>query len=107
MIPILYLKLTNLKVIIFLKIKKNLNLGKVLLRNWPKLPVLSDINPNGLILSRGIEESHVNCLHYVKPIADMVAFTDIDDMLMPINPQDIKPNINIEILKVDFFNFNY
>lgn len=30
----------------------------------------------------------------------MVAFTDIDDMLMPINPQDVRPNINVEILKV-------
>ena len=54
--------------------------GIVHLRKWPKWPLLSDVNPNGLVLSRGIEESHVNCLHFVKPFAEMVVFTDIDDM---------------------------
>jgi hypothetical protein len=42
--------------------------------------VLSDVNVNGLIMSRGIEESHVNCLFAAKHFADMVVFTDIDDM---------------------------
>lgn len=50
------------------------------------------------MLSRGIEESHVNCLHFVKPIADMVAFTDIDDILMPVDPLKVRPNINVELL---------
>ncbi|KAK0415417.1 hypothetical protein QR680_011938 [Steinernema hermaphroditum] len=63
--------------------------GIVIIRDWPKWPVLSDINPNGLVLSRGIEESHVNCLYFVKPFADMVVFTDIDDMLLPMNPLDM------------------
>lgn len=54
--------------------------GIAIIRMWPKWPVLSDVNPNGLVLSRGIEESHVNCLHFVKPFAEMVVFTDIDDM---------------------------
>lgn len=30
----------------------------------------------------------------------MVVFTDIDDMLLPVNPQKLHPTINIEILKV-------
>ncbi|CAD6199833.1 unnamed protein product [Caenorhabditis auriculariae] len=38
--------------------------GIVIIRHWPKWPVLSDSNPNGLVLSRGIEESHVNCLFF-------------------------------------------
>uniref|UniRef100_A0A1I8AAX0 Glycosyltransferase family 92 protein n=1 Tax=Steinernema glaseri TaxID=37863 RepID=A0A1I8AAX0_9BILA len=63
--------------------------GIVIIRDWPKWPVLSDVNPNGLVLSRGIEESHVNCLYFVKPFADMVVFTDIDDMLLPVNPLDM------------------
>uniref|UniRef100_A0A915D2T1 Glycosyltransferase family 92 protein n=1 Tax=Ditylenchus dipsaci TaxID=166011 RepID=A0A915D2T1_9BILA len=76
-----------------------MEIGKVLLRDWPKWPVLSDVNPNGLVLSRGIEESHVNCLHFVKPFAEMVVFTDIDDMLMPLDPRDLHPTVNVEILK--------
>jgi len=43
--------------------------GKVIIRHWPKWPTLSDTNPNGLVLSRGIEEAHVNCLYTLKPIA--------------------------------------
>ncbi|VDM24524.1 unnamed protein product [Toxocara canis] len=73
--------------------------GIVIVRQWPKWPVLSDTNPNGLILSRGLEESHVNCLFFVKPWANMVAFTDMDDMLIPPNPMDIHPKRNIEILQ--------
>uniref|UniRef100_A0A914GTY7 Glycosyltransferase family 92 protein n=1 Tax=Globodera rostochiensis TaxID=31243 RepID=A0A914GTY7_GLORO len=69
------------------------------LRMWPKWPVLSDVNPNGLVLSRGIEESHVNCLHFVKPFAEIVVFTDIDDMLMPLDPLTVRPGINVELLK--------
>lgn len=37
----------------------------------------------------------------------MIAFTDIDDMLMPINPQNVKPNVNVEILKVNFKYFYF
>uniref|UniRef100_A0AC34RBL3 Glycosyltransferase family 92 protein n=1 Tax=Panagrolaimus sp. JU765 TaxID=591449 RepID=A0AC34RBL3_9BILA len=73
--------------------------GIVILRNWPMWPVLSDINPNGLVLSRGIEESHVNCLHFVKPFTDLVVFTDIDDMLLPPNPMNVKPGASLEILR--------
>ncbi|KAI1729831.1 glycosyltransferase family 92 domain-containing protein [Ditylenchus destructor] len=83
----------------YLILKEYERSGKVLLRQWPKWPVLSDINPNGLVLSRGIEEAHVNCLHYVKPFADMVAFTDIDDMLLPNDPSKLSPTVNVEILK--------
>lgn len=74
--------------------------GIVILRSWPKWPVMSDINPNGLILSRGIEESHVNCLHFAKPFAEMIAFTDIDDILIPPDPLKIHPTANIELLEV-------
>ncbi|CAK5118759.1 unnamed protein product [Meloidogyne enterolobii] len=53
----------------------------LILKEYERIgPLLSDVNPNGLVLSRGIEESHVNCLHFVKPFAEMVVFTDIDDM---------------------------
>uniref|UniRef100_A0A914RKJ0 Glycosyltransferase family 92 protein n=1 Tax=Parascaris equorum TaxID=6256 RepID=A0A914RKJ0_PAREQ len=48
----------------------------------------------------GIEESHVNCLHFVKPWADMVAFSDIDDMLIPTNPMDVHSRSDIEILQM-------
>ncbi|KAL3097032.1 hypothetical protein niasHS_002748 [Heterodera schachtii] len=78
-------------------------IGIVHLRVWPKWPVLSDANPNGLVLSRGIEESHVNCLHFVKPFAEMVVITDIDDMLMPLDPMKVRPGINVDILK-DLFH---
>uniref|UniRef100_A0A915NRP7 Glycosyltransferase family 92 protein n=1 Tax=Meloidogyne floridensis TaxID=298350 RepID=A0A915NRP7_9BILA len=61
-------------------LKEYERIGIVHLRKWPKWPLLSDVNPNGLVLSRGIEESHVNCLHFVKAFAEMVVFTDIDDM---------------------------
>jgi len=30
----------------------------------------------------------------------MIVFTDIDDMLLPLNPVHVRPNINVEILKV-------
>uniref|UniRef100_A0A7E4W0G8 Glycosyltransferase family 92 protein n=1 Tax=Panagrellus redivivus TaxID=6233 RepID=A0A7E4W0G8_PANRE len=73
--------------------------GIVILRDWPMWPVLSDVNPNGLVLSRGIEESHVNCLFFAKPFSDIVVFTDIDDMLLPPNPLHVKPGINIKILE--------
>ncbi|TKR76790.1 hypothetical protein L596_017876 [Steinernema carpocapsae] len=73
----------------YLILKEYEKQGIVIIRDWPKWPVLSDVNPNGLVLSRGIEESHVNCLHFVKPFADMVVFTDIDDMLLPVNPLDL------------------
>ncbi|VDK18009.1 unnamed protein product [Anisakis simplex] len=73
--------------------------GIVILRHWPKWPILSDVNPNGLVLSRGIEESHVNCLFFVKPWADMVVFTDLDDMLIPVNPMNVQPRANIQILQ--------
>ncbi|KAI6214554.1 hypothetical protein M3Y94_00282100 [Aphelenchoides besseyi] len=73
--------------------------GIVILRDWPKWPVLSDINPNGLVLSRGIEESHVNCLHFAKPFAELVAFTDIDDMLIPADPLKVHPTANVELLE--------
>ncbi|KAH7666444.1 Protein Y47D3B.1, partial [Aphelenchoides avenae] len=73
--------------------------GIVILRDWPKWPVLSDTNPNGLVLSRGIEESHVNCLHFAKPFAEMIVFTDIDDMLLPADPLKIYPTANIDILE--------
>ncbi|KAI6222342.1 Glycosyltransferase family 92 protein [Aphelenchoides fujianensis] len=73
--------------------------GIVILRDWPKWPVLSDVNPNGLVLSRGIEESHVNCLHFVKPFAELVAFTDIDDVLIPGDPLKVHPTANIELLE--------
>ncbi|CAJ0580757.1 unnamed protein product, partial [Mesorhabditis spiculigera] len=65
--------------------------GIVEIRDWPKWPVLSDVNPNGLVLSRGIEESHVNCLFYVKPFADMAVFTDIDDFYLPPDPSKVVP----------------
>lgn len=65
-------------------------------------PVLSDINPNGLVLSRGIEESHVNCLFFAKPFADIIVFTDIDDMLLSPNPMDVGPGTNVAILQVCF-----
>ncbi|VDK70015.1 unnamed protein product [Litomosoides sigmodontis] len=71
----------------------------VILRHWPKWPVLSDKNPNGLVLSRGIEESHVNCLFFAKPWAEMVAFTDLDDILIPTQPMKIYSNANIDILQ--------
>ncbi|VDK58010.1 unnamed protein product [Cylicostephanus goldi] len=74
--------------------------GLVIIRTWPKWPILSDTNPNGLVLSRGIEESHVNCLFFAKPFANMIAFTDVDDMLLPSDPLNIRPNINVDILKV-------
>lgn len=61
---------------------------------------MSDINPNGLVLSRGIEESHVNCLHFAKPFAELIAFTDIDDMLIPPDPLKIHPTANIDLLEV-------
>ncbi|VDL74979.1 unnamed protein product [Nippostrongylus brasiliensis] len=73
--------------------------GLVIIRTWPKWPVLSDSNPNGLVLSRGIEESHVNCLFFAKPWANMIAFSDIDDLLLPTDPVEVKPGINLEILK--------
>uniref|UniRef100_A0AC34FBD8 Glycosyltransferase family 92 protein n=1 Tax=Panagrolaimus sp. ES5 TaxID=591445 RepID=A0AC34FBD8_9BILA len=73
--------------------------GIVILRDWPMWPVLSDVNPNGLVLSRGIEESHVNCLFFAKPFADMIVFTDIDDMLLSPNPMDVAPGSNIAILQ--------
>uniref|UniRef100_A0A7I4YEX4 Glycosyltransferase family 92 protein n=1 Tax=Haemonchus contortus TaxID=6289 RepID=A0A7I4YEX4_HAECO len=73
--------------------------GLVIIRTWPKWPVLSDSNPNGLVLSRGIEESHVNCLFFAKPWANMIVFSDIDDLLLPVDPLQIKPGINVEILK--------
>uniref|UniRef100_A0AC35U9A9 Glycosyltransferase family 92 protein n=1 Tax=Rhabditophanes sp. KR3021 TaxID=114890 RepID=A0AC35U9A9_9BILA len=72
--------------------------GKVILRHWPKWPVMNDVNPNGLVLSRGIEESHVNCLHFAKPFADLIAFSDIDDILLPKNPQDSKLSYNLDLL---------
>uniref|UniRef100_A0A914MDR9 Glycosyltransferase family 92 protein n=1 Tax=Meloidogyne incognita TaxID=6306 RepID=A0A914MDR9_MELIC len=80
-------------------LKEYERIGIVHLRKWPKWPLLSDVNPNGLVLSRGIEESHVNCLHFVKPFAEMVVFTDIDDMLMPLDPMRIHSGVNIEILR--------
>ncbi|CAD5215004.1 unnamed protein product [Bursaphelenchus okinawaensis] len=73
--------------------------GIVTTRPWPKWPVLSDTNPNGLVLSRGIEESHVNCLHFVKPFAELVAFTDIDDMLIPPDPSKIQGGDNLVLLQ--------
>ncbi|CAI4228882.1 unnamed protein product [Auanema sp. JU1783] len=73
--------------------------GHVIIRQWPKWPILSDTNPNGLVLSRGIEESHVNCLFFVKPWADLVVFTDIDDMLLPPDLNNVKPGVNLEILR--------
>ncbi|KAI6176415.1 Glycosyltransferase family 92 protein [Aphelenchoides bicaudatus] len=73
--------------------------GIVIIRSWPKWPVFSDTNPNGLILSRGIEESHVNCLHFAKPFAELIAFTDIDDMLIPPDPLKIYPTANIDLLE--------
>ncbi|EPB80023.1 hypothetical protein ANCCEY_00846 [Ancylostoma ceylanicum] len=76
--------------------------GLVIIRTWPKWPVLSDSNPNGLVLSRGIEESHVNCLFFAKPWANMIVFSDIDDLLLPTDPMHIKPGINVEILKTIF-----
>ncbi|VDN07465.1 unnamed protein product [Thelazia callipaeda] len=71
----------------------------VVLRHWPKWPILTDKNPNGLVLSRGIEESHVNCLFFAKPWAEMVAFSDFDDILIPEQPLNVHPNINVEILQ--------
>ncbi|EJW70217.1 hypothetical protein WUBG_18875, partial [Wuchereria bancrofti] len=72
----------------------------VILRHWPKWPILSDKNPNGLVLSRGIEESHVNCLFFAKPWAEMVAFTDLDDILIPTQPLKVYSTANIDILQV-------
>lgn len=43
----------------------------------------------------------MNCLHFVKPWADMVAFSDIDDMLIPTNPMDVHNRSDIEILQVN------
>ncbi|VDK83016.1 unnamed protein product [Onchocerca ochengi] len=77
--------------------------GLVILRHWPKWPILSDKNPNGLVLSRGIEESHVNCLFFAKPWAEMVAFTDLDDILIPTQPMKIYSTVNVNILQ-DFAN---
>ncbi|KAE9550650.1 hypothetical protein FO519_006144 [Halicephalobus sp. NKZ332] len=77
--------------------------GVVIIRTWPMWPVLSDVNPNGLVLSRGIEESHVNCLHFAKPFSDLIVFTDIDDMLLPPNPLNVAPNANLQILR-NLFN---
>ncbi|KAK6023685.1 hypothetical protein OSTOST_10520 [Ostertagia ostertagi] len=48
---------------------------------------------------RGIEESHVNCLFFAKPWANMIVFSDIDDLLLPVDPMQIKAGINVEILK--------
>ncbi|RCN50103.1 hypothetical protein ANCCAN_03708 [Ancylostoma caninum] len=76
--------------------------GLVIIRTWPKWPVLSDSNPNGLVLSRGIEESHVNCLFFAKPWANMIVFSDIDDLLLPTDPMHVKAGINVEILKTIF-----
>ncbi|VDM63122.1 unnamed protein product [Angiostrongylus costaricensis] len=73
--------------------------GLVIIRTWPKWPILSDSNPNGLVLSRGIEESHVNCLFFAKPWANMIAFSDIDDILLPTDPMDVEAGMNIKILK--------
>ncbi|KAK6102412.1 Glycosyltransferase 92 family protein [Brugia pahangi] len=73
--------------------------GLVVLRHWPKWPLLSDKNPNGLVLSRGIEESHVNCLFFTKPWAEMVAFTDLDDILIPTQPLKVYSTANIDILQ--------
>lgn len=42
----------------------------------------------------------MNCLFLAKPWADLVAFTDIDDMLLPADPLTIRPSINLEILRV-------
>lgn len=64
-------------------------------------PILSDTNPNGLVLSRGIEESHVNCLHFVKPFADMVVFTDIDDLLLPPDPMKVHSTSAVQIIQVN------
>ncbi|CAI2349007.1 unnamed protein product [Caenorhabditis sp. 36 PRJEB53466] len=73
--------------------------GIVIIRHWPKWPILSDTNPNGLVLSRGIEESHVNCLFFVKPWADIVVFSDIDDFLLPLDPTSVASGDNLRILK--------
>ncbi|GMR40223.1 hypothetical protein PMAYCL1PPCAC_10418, partial [Pristionchus mayeri] len=51
---------------------------------------------------QGIEESHVNCLFYAKSFADMVVFTDIDDMLLPVHPEQVKPGGNIDVLRKIF-----
>lgn len=77
--------------------------GLVIIRTWPKWPIMSDTNPNGLVLSRGIEESHVNCLFFVKPWSDIVVFSDIDDFLLPLDPSTISPGDNLQILKVSNF----
>uniref|UniRef100_A0A0N5A5D2 Glycosyltransferase family 92 protein n=1 Tax=Parastrongyloides trichosuri TaxID=131310 RepID=A0A0N5A5D2_PARTI len=71
---------------------------KVILRYWPKWPVMNDINPNGLVLSWGIEESHVNCLHFAKSFAELIAFSDIDDIFIPVNPMNAKPGYNLNLL---------
>ncbi|KIH43289.1 hypothetical protein ANCDUO_26708 [Ancylostoma duodenale] len=83
-----------------LLVNKRVFSGLVIIRTWPKWPILSDSNPNGLVLSRGIEESHVNCLFFAKPWANMIVFSDIDDLLLPTDPMHVKPGINVEILKV-------
>ncbi|GMT17299.1 hypothetical protein PFISCL1PPCAC_28328, partial [Pristionchus fissidentatus] len=51
---------------------------------------------------QGIEESHVNCLFYAKSFADMIVFTDIDDMLLPVHPEQVKAGGNVEILRSIF-----
>ncbi|KJH49845.1 hypothetical protein DICVIV_04029 [Dictyocaulus viviparus] len=79
------------------------NRGLVIIRPWPKWPVLSDTNPNGLVLSRGIEESHVNCLFFAKPWSNMIAFSDIDDILLPTDPLEIQTGANLKILQ-NLFN---
>ncbi|KAL4003822.1 Glycosyltransferase 92 family protein [Acanthocheilonema viteae] len=50
-------------------------------------------------LALGIEESHVNCLFFAKPWAEMVVFTDLDDILIPTEPMKIYSNVNIDILQ--------
>ncbi|CAI5444803.1 unnamed protein product [Caenorhabditis angaria] len=73
--------------------------GLVIIRPWSKWPILSDTNPNGLVLSRGIEESHVNCLFFVKPWSDIVVFSDIDDFLLPLQPETLKFGDNLRIIR--------
>ncbi|EFO19925.1 hypothetical protein LOAG_08568 [Loa loa] len=50
-------------------------------------------------LALGIEESHVNCLLFAKPWAEMIAFTDFDDILIPIQPMKIYSTVIIDILQ--------
>lgn len=42
----------------------------------------------------------MNCLFFVKPFADLVVFTDIDDMLLPSDPTTVSKGINLSILRV-------